>query len=177
MIQYSDVELIKLIAKADSSAFSFIYKKHFNMVRYLVEKNSGTADDASDLFQEILIIIYEKVRDNKLQLTCSLKTFIYSVARNQWLKRLNVNKRKMSFDKFEEYVTVEDNEYDLPVVNINELINGIGEACRKLLVLFYYRKKSMEEICVELNYSNADTIKTQKYKCIQRLKKMVANKG
>src|ERR1043165_4722028 len=87
-MSYSDSDLIQLIAKADSAAFRYLYQKHFNMVRHMVVNNNGSDDDASDLFQEVLIILFEKARDNKMQLSCSMKTFIYSVARNQWLKKL-----------------------------------------------------------------------------------------
>jgi RNA polymerase sigma factor (sigma-70 family) len=174
--EYSDVELIELISKSDSSAFSFLYKMYYNMVRNLVEKNAGSSDDASDLFQEVLIILYEKIRDNKLRLTCSMKTYIYSVARNQWLKNLKARKQHTTFNNFENYIAIEEESEVSTPLELGNLLNAIGDACRKLLVLFYYRKMSMEQIGVELNYSNADSVKNQKYKCIQRLKKIVANK-
>ncbi len=174
--QYSDAFLLQLISRADSKAFSYLYKTHFNMIRNLVEKNSGTADDASDLFQEVLIIIYEKVLDNRLRLTCSLKTYIYSIARNQWLNKLKAEKRYTSLNNFESFISIEEEPDNTPTINLDNLLNEIGEACRKLLILFYYKKRSMQEICKELNYSNADSVKNQKYKCMQRLKKMADNR-
>ncbi|MBK8364725.1 MAG: sigma-70 family RNA polymerase sigma factor [Bacteroidetes bacterium] len=177
MAVYTDTELLDLIAGSDSAAFSYLYKAHFNMIRNLVEKNSGTYDDASDIFQETLIIIFEKVRDKKLHISCSLKTFIYSVARNQWLKKLNASRKNVQLKNFEDFIRVEESESEFSQdIDIKNLFAEIGEACRKLLILFYYRKRSMEEISLELNYSNADTAKNQKYKCIQRLKKLVVEK-
>ena len=169
-MEYSEADLLKLISQADSAGFSYLYKKHFNMVRHLVENNSGRTEDASDLFQDVLMILFEQVRDGR-EFSCSLKTYIYSVARNQWLKKLRSMKKSASIQNFEDFVSVEE-ETVTPDVQIGKLLEQIGEACRKLLVLFYYQKKSMEEICVELNYANADTAKNQKYKCIQRLKKL-----
>jgi RNA polymerase sigma factor (sigma-70 family) len=171
-----DTELIQSLAKADSAAFEYLYKHHYGMVQNLVVKNSGNAEDASDLFQEVLIILYEKIRDNKLVLTSSLKTYLYSVARNQWLKKLQAGRKKILLENFEEFIPVDIDEEEAMTTELNKLLDEIGEACRKLLVLFYYHKKSMEEICVELNYQNTDSAKNQKYKCIQRLKKMVAEK-
>ena len=174
---YTDTEILNMFTGSDSAAFSYLYKAHFNMVRNLIEKNSGTYDDASDIFQETLIIIFEKIRDKKLPVSCSLKTYIYSVARNQWLKRLVYKKRNVQIRNFEEFIIVEDDGSDFSSeIDLKSLFNEIGEACRKLLILFYYRRKSMEEISVTLNYSNADTAKNQKYKCIQRLKKMIVEK-
>jgi RNA polymerase sigma factor (sigma-70 family) len=168
-----DAKLLPLLARADSTAFEYLYKHYYYMVQNLVIKNSGTADDASDLFQEVLIILYEKGRDQKLILTCSLKTYVYSVARNQWLKKLQSGMKNTRLENFEEFISVETEPAETLVPLLNKLLNEIGETCRKLLVAFYYRKKSMEEICIELNYMNADSAKNQKYKCIQRLKKMV----
>jgi RNA polymerase sigma factor (sigma-70 family) len=116
------------------------------------------------------------VLDNKLQLTCSLKTYIYSIARNQWLNKLKAQKRYTSFINFESFISIEEEPDNTPTINLDNLLNEIGEACRKLLILFYYKKRSMQEICKELNYSNADSVKNQKYKCMQRLKKMADNR-
>jgi len=171
-----DDELVRMISKADSSAFKYVYRNYYNMVKNMVEKNSGSSDDASDLFQDVVMIIYEKARDEKLRLSCSLKTFIYSIARNQWLKKLGSMNRKVALTNFEEFVVVQDDVQTSPIANVSNLLNEIGEACRKLLILFYFKKRSMEEICLELNYSNSDSVKNQKYKCIQRLRKMVAEK-
>lgn len=174
-VLYSDAELLEMIARSDSAGFSFLYRQHFNMIRNFVEMNTGTKDDAADLFQEVLIILYEKIRDKKLHISCSLKTYLYSVARNQWLKKLRDQKKNIKVRNFEDFIAIqEEDELPLPGLDLKNLFNEIGEACRKLLILFYYKKKSMEEISLELNYSNADTAKNQKYKCIQRLKKMVA---
>jgi RNA polymerase sigma factor (sigma-70 family) len=168
-----DSKLLPLLAKADSAAFEQLYKSHYYMVQNLVLKNSGSADDASDLFQEVLIILYEKARDQKLVLTSSLKTYIYSIARNQWLKKLQSGMKNTRLENFEEFISVETEPEETLAPVLNKLLDEIGEACRKLLVAFYYRKKNMDEICIELNYMNADSAKNQKYKCIQRLKKMV----
>lgn len=174
---YSDIELVEKLSNADSNAFEFLYRRYFQMVKNLVEKNSGTSDDASDLFQEVMIIIYEKLRDGKFNLSCSMKTFIYSIARNQWLKNLKIKKRQVSFSNFEDYIILEEEPENLLLGDIQQWLKEIGEACRKLLIYFYYLKKSMSEICSELDYSNSDSAKNQKYKCIQRLKKMVNEKS
>jgi RNA polymerase sigma factor (sigma-70 family) len=175
-MEYSDDDLLEMIASADSAGFAYLYRKHFNMVKHLIGNNSGTDEDASDIFQEVLIILFEQVRDGKLRLTASLKTYLYSIARNQWLKKLRTMKKHERIKNFEEFIIVEEDSF-VPDFKLGLLLNEIGEACRKLLLLFYYRKKSMEEICLELNYANADTAKNQKYKCIQRLKKLTGSKS
>jgi len=46
----------------------------------------------------------------------------------------------------------------------------MGDKCRELLILFYFRRLSLKEIAAELDYSNTDSVKSQKYKCIRQLK-------
>ncbi len=48
----------------------------------------------------------------------------------------------------------------------------VGEPCKSLLEAFYIGKKSMPEIAGSFGYTNADNAKTQKYKCLMRLKKL-----
>jgi hypothetical protein len=48
----------------------------------------------------------------------------------------------------------------------------IGEPCKSLLDAYYLQKKSMQHIASEFGYTNADNAKTQKYKCLVRLKKI-----
>jgi len=72
-------------------------------------------------------------------------------------------------ERNEDDFLVEENNLEL----ISQCFNRLGDPCRSLLDLFYYKKKSMEEIAVELNYKNAETAKNQKYKCMERLRKMV----
>ena len=59
------------------------------MVQTFILNNSGTSDDAKDIFQEAMIVLYEKVRSGSFELNCQIKTYVYSVCRRLWLKRLH----------------------------------------------------------------------------------------
>ena len=51
-------------------------------------------------------------------------------------------------------------------------LTSLGEPCKSLLEAFYLQKKNMQEIAVGFGYTNAENAKTQKYKCLMRLKKI-----
>jgi RNA polymerase sigma factor (sigma-70 family) len=169
-------DILERIRKGDSKAFREIYVEFFGMVRYMIVNNSGTEDEAKDVFQEAMVLLYEKSNADDFMLTSSLKTWIYAVCRNKWLKQLEKKKKNYRFADFEKFDIVEDMkeegsaEHDVLRTSMSKL--GVG--CRKILLLFYYFKKSMEEIAIELNYTNADNAKAQKYKCIQKLKALYA---
>ncbi len=64
------------------------------MVKDLVSKNGGSSEDASDLFQDGMVVVYEKAMDVDFTLSSSLKTYLYAVCKNKWLMQLRKRKTK-----------------------------------------------------------------------------------
>ena len=170
--------LLQGLARSDKNAVEFIYKAHYNMVQSLIIHNNGSADDAKDVFQETMIVLYEKVRAGGFELNCQIKTYVYSVSRRLWLKKLQqMNRYSPSLQSLENSVPVEDeiekheqiqDEYQA----MEKAIGSLGEPCRSLLEAYYFQKKNMQEIAASFGYTNADNAKNQKYKCLMRLKKI-----
>ena len=135
-------------------------------------------DDAKDIFQEAMIVLYEKARSGNFELNCRLKTFVYSVCRRLWLKRLQQqNRYASSGDSMENVVAVDEDlaahekrnaEFEM----MENAINHLGEPCKSLLEAFYLQKQNMQVIAASFGYTNADNAKNQKYKCLMRLKKI-----
>ncbi len=73
--------LLQGLARNDKKAVETIYRENYNMVQSLIINNNGSADDAKDIFQEAMIVLYEKVRSGTFELNCQIKTYIYSVCR------------------------------------------------------------------------------------------------
>jgi RNA polymerase sigma factor (sigma-70 family) len=148
------------------------------MVQTLILNNRGSSDDAADIFQETMIVLYEKSINPSFELSCQLKTYIYSVARRLWLKKLQQQQRiGLQTDDFEQVIPIEDDVEDHQKQQdsftiMEKAMAKIGEPCKSLLEAFYINKKQMQEIALEFKYTNADNAKTQKYKCLVRLKKL-----
>jgi RNA polymerase sigma factor (sigma-70 family) len=158
-----DKEIVDRIKKGDESALDFLYKKHYRMMLKLVLKNSGTEDEAKDIFQDALIVFWEKVVQDKLVLTSKLSTYLYSICQNLWRKELE-RKSKLSHDPIEraEYVDPDRQER---IDIINKCIAQLGESCRQILLYYYFDRLSMSDIAEKMGFANADTAKTKKYKC------------
>ena len=173
-----DLLLIEGIASENKGSIEQLYRQHYNMVQAMVIANAGSKDDAADLFQETVIVLYEKIKTGNFELQCLLKTFLYSVARRLWLKKLQQQQRFTAQPEgLEDTVQVEDEiENHLKLQNdftIMETAMGkVGEPCKSLLQAYYLQKKHMNTIATEFGYTNADNAKTQKYKCLVRLKKL-----
>ena len=148
------------------------------MVQALILNNSGYPDDARDIFQEAMIVLYEKVRSGSFELNCQLKTYLYSVCRRLWLKRLSQWQRSVSeVESLQDTVPVEDElerheQRNRDFQLMEHSMNSLGEPCRSLLKAYYLDRKNMVEIAVDFGYTNADNAKNQKYKCLMRLRKI-----
>ena len=170
--------LLEGIAREDRGTIERIYRENYNMIQGLVLNNSGSSDDAADIFQEIMIVLFEKSRSESFELSCQLKTFIYSIGRRLWLKRLQSNQRLYkTVESTEDIVSVEEDievheKRQSEFLIMESAMGKIGEPCKSLLEAYYIQKKQMLQIAADFGYTNADNAKTQKYKCLVRLKKL-----
>src|SRR5690349_12393341 len=148
------------------------------MVLAFIINNNGSYDEAKDVFQEAMITLYEKAKSDSFVLTCQIKTYVYSVCKRLWLKRLQqLGKTSTGIENFEDTVIVEEDlelhERRNAEFNMMErALNSLGEPCKSLLEAYYLKKKGMNEIATMFGYTNADNAKNQKYKCLMRLKKL-----
>ena len=170
--------LLEGLARSDKKAIEIIYRENYNMVQSLIINNSGSTDDAKDIFQETMIVLYEKVRSGTFELNCLIKTYVYSVSRRLWLKRLQqMNRYVPAVENLQDTVPVEEEVEENERINsefqaMEKAINSLGEPCKSLLEAYYLEKKSMQEIALFFGYTNAENAKNQKYKCLVRLKKI-----
>ena len=174
----ADNEIVLGILNDSKETLNRLYTAYFPMVLQLVLKNNGNEDDAKDVFQESVIVLYNKVKSGNFELNSKLKTFLYSVCRRLWLKRLNAQSRTVrNIQDFSEIIAVEDDlekheEKDRQFAIMESALNQLGEPCKTIIEDYYIQNRSMQEISEKFGYTNADNAKTQKYKCLQRLKKI-----
>ena len=173
-----ETSLLNGLANEENEAIERIYRDNYQMIHSFVLNNSGNSDDAADIFQEVMIVLFEKSKLPGFELTCQLKTYIYSICRRLWLKKLQSSQRL--YKKLENTDDVVAVEEDLEMhekrhkdfMIMDSALAKIGEPCKSLLEAYYMYKKQMHQIAADFGYTNADNAKTQKYKCLVRLKKL-----
>lgn len=177
-ITEKEKEDFRAIGNNDKAAIETVYKENFGMVQHFIISNNGTEDDARDVFQEAMMVLYEKSRTPSFELTCQIRTYLYSVCRRLWLKKLQYAKRMESpVDNLENIVPVEEDlelhdKLAAQYQTMRAAMGKIGEPCKSLIEAFYVHRKNMHEIAGFFGYTNADNAKNQKYKCLVRLKKL-----
>jgi len=174
----TDREVVLGILNNSEDALNRLYIGYFPMVLQFILNNNGDEDDAKDVYQEAIIVLYNKIKGGNFELSSKLKTYIYSVCRRIWLKKLSqASKKTNNISDFEDVIAVEvDVEYheekDLQFEKMGSALTNLGEPCKTIIQDFYINNLSMQEICEKFGYTNTDNAKTQKYKCLQRLKKL-----
>jgi len=138
-------------------------------VKQWVRNNSGSADDAQDMFQDALVILYKKIHAGEFTLSVPLKTYLLAVVRNCWFAELRRRKKLPLADAADDIADDMTNE-EPGLAIASSAFNFLGEKCRQLLILFYYQKKSFKEIARALSLSSENVAKNQKYRCIQKAK-------
>jgi RNA polymerase sigma factor (sigma-70 family) len=175
---YFDDLILAEIRKNNEAALGELYKTHYPMAVNLICSNSGTEQEAKDIYQEAVIAFYERAQQPDFVLTCKIKTYLYAVCRRLWLKRLTEKRRfNISIPEMETFEGAEDEandafEKELNFKRMGESLQALGEPCRSILLDFYIHDFSMEIISEKFGYTSADNAKNQKYKCLQRLKKL-----
>jgi RNA polymerase sigma factor (sigma-70 family) len=175
---FQELSLLTGLAKNDRQAVEVIYSRYFEMIQSLVINNNGTAEDARDVFQEAMIVLYEKSKSPTFELQCQLKTYLYSVCRRLWLKRLNQAQRYVpKLNGLDELVAVDEEVDEQEQKNqefhlMEKALLGLGEPCKSLLEAFYIHKRNMSDIASTFGYTNPENAKNQKYKCLIRLRKL-----
>ncbi len=177
---YSDEELLVGISQSKETAIAAIYSKFHLHVKKWILSRGGMEEDADDSFQEAVIVLYHKAKQEDFVLTCKLETYIFGVAKRIWLKKIAKQANAKIVD-IEDTLGLEAEintdisffeEKEIAFEKLNEALTKVGSPCNELLKAFYIEKKSMQEIADILNYSNTETAKVQKYKCLNRLRKI-----
>lgn len=182
MAIYKDEDLIRQMQSESpaerNKALSTIYQSNYSMVAYFVKKNNGTDEDAADIFQDSLIAMYNKAAANNLQLTASLSTYIYSIARNLWYKKLRSRNRNIPLEDTHEKIPLDGHFFnDLLRSERDEAVadklNLIGEDCRKVLRYFYYDRLRMKDIMALMGWQSTQVAKNKKSSCMKKLRAII----
>jgi RNA polymerase sigma factor (sigma-70 family) len=164
------------IAENDYKVLELIYKHSLPEVSKHIKKNSGTFEDAKDVFQEGILVVFKQVREEKLTLTTSFHNYLFSVCKKIWLKKLKKKSRKeVAIQGIEEYSYEETFEEDFIKTKkwglFNKQFQLLPEECQKVLKMMF-NGRSSKEIAQEMGYTE-EYAKRKKYKCKSSLSTLI----
>ncbi|GHE43184.1 RNA polymerase sigma factor [Sphingobacterium griseoflavum] len=179
-----DLEILRGMESGDNLAIHKLYTLYYPTIAKMVINNQGSREEAQDIFQETVMVLYDKVISGDFELSSKLQTFLYAISKRLWLKQLTRGESKYykdQLDQLEDSLAAEDaiEEHMVTEANLLQMEGALlmlGEPCKTILHDYYIKSASMTDICEKFGYTNPDNAKNQKYKCLQRLKKVFFKK-
>jgi RNA polymerase sigma factor (sigma-70 family) len=178
---YTDIELINLL-KENNDSLSLLYKRHKAYCINFMKSMYYDHEELRDIYHDAVMVFYEKINTPGFELTCSIQTYLNTVCRNQILKRLNYSKRYKT-DSSDSNSDILDSITDTLVelddlnnerVKVMKKVFGImkdtSKKCYEMLMRFWYKNQTMDQIANAMHFANADSAKNQKARCQKEFK-------
>lgn len=172
--EYSNI--INELKQGGGRALEAVYVRYrAEFIQWLQGRLGCEAELAKDIYQQTILTLYENVQSGKLvTLTSQVKTYLFSIGRNKYYEAV---REKAKQEKAKDWQVEHDSTSESLLQLVEVCLEKLGEPCRSLLMQFYFHKRSMEQLTELFDYKNIDTAKNQKYKCLERLRKLVKNNG
>ena len=172
------MDWIERIKSDPDKTLTILYKDLKNdAIQWIKKEFSLQSEDADEIFQTSIVLLYDNVVSGKLTLlTSHIKTYIFSIIKNKIIQLNRAKNRISSYNATEIMLGVIDEEYQEiaqeDLIKANSALIKLGEPCKSLLELSYYQQMKLDDITLLLGYKNNDTTKNLKYKCMKRLQKI-----
>ncbi len=158
-------------------AYGKLYQDNFHKISKFVQNNSGNQADAEDLFQDAMMVLLEKLRQDNFQLTASIDTYVFAICKNLWFKKLRDRNYELSVDEVQSFGFLS---------SINDSIEGektyleklkgyllkITDHCNRLIHDIFFNEKAIDQIQKDYGYKTRHNAQNQKHKCVEQIRKV-----
>ncbi len=172
--------MIQEIKNGDQTAVSRLYREYRpDFIAWMTSRYHCTTLTARDIYQDTMLTITTKAQRGELDdIKCTMKTYIYGVAKNKYRELLRRERKYVQADQetldvIEHHEPMQEDHEDLAL--LKEALIQLGEPCKTILELYYFHGMQMEEILDHMPYKNSKTVKNMKYKCLLRLRGIFHN--
>ncbi|MEQ9378476.1 MAG: sigma-70 family RNA polymerase sigma factor [Imperialibacter sp.] len=158
--------------------FEALYEDAFPAAARFVHRMGGDVDDARDVFQDALILFYEKLAGGNLHVEISRKAYLLGICKHLWIRKAKAKSGEVSFEDWEQSMDVPDmNNEHLSARKLLTLLENAGQKCLDLLKSFYYDRLSIQQVATRFGFGSERSATVQKYKCMERVRNEVKSKG
>lgn len=156
--------------------FVKLYEEVFPKVALFIRKMGGDLEVAKDVFQDALVIYYEKTSMPDFSIQVNENAYLMGICKHLWFEKQRKESRhqKMDFN-----ISNGLNMEEEPRVSsaILRFVERAGKKCLELLQSFYFEKRNMSEIAAQFNFSNERSATAQKFKCLEKIRAVIKNKS
>jgi RNA polymerase sigma factor (sigma-70 family) len=141
-------------------------------------KFSLNKDELLDIYQNAMIVLYENLKHNRINgLQSSVGTYLYGIAKNlvykHYRKNELINRHEVRLSEHYKFIAADTNDLEVHYNRLNMVLENMKEPCKTILGLFYIQGLKLSLVAEKLHYSSTDVLKTQKSRCLKKLKELV----
>lgn len=170
-------EHLAALIEGSPDGLQHIYRTYFPRIRAMILRNGGQPEDAEDVFQDALVVLFRKCREENFQLTSSFYTLLYGVCRKIWSNRLQKSGRREVTLVGDSTFTNDNGLHDVVIEAEKQHIfwsafKQLQDDCQRVMHLFF-EKRSMSEIAATMGYASEGYAKKRKFQCKSLLMELV----
>jgi RNA polymerase sigma factor (sigma-70 family) len=164
--------------QAREQLFEEMYEQAFSQTARFVSRMGGTLPDAQDVFQDALLIFYEKTQDPGFALHSLPEAYILGIAKHLWVRKFRKDRERVSFSSSEQEILLPAaDDRDVNESRLLAVLEKSGKRCLDLLRAFYYEKRPMRQIAGALGFAGDRSATVQKYKCLEKVRDTIKEKS
>ena len=176
----SNSDLITGIRNHDSSILEHVYTTHYPIIEGYITHNQGSREQARDIFQDAMIIVYKRIKSNELELTCKFGTYLYAICKNMWMQERKKYLQRTQKLREQPLEVNDPGPADDPLLQnhltdlFNKHFDALSKDCQKILSM-YFNNFSVEDIRAAMNYKDLHHTADRKYRCKKSLINRIVN--
>ncbi len=156
--------------------FIDLYQRVFPAVARYVSRRGGSLEQAQDIFQDALIIYYERITAAADPLEQE-EAYLLGIARHRWARACRRTGPEVPLDDSVGEDWVEEDESLPSSQKLLRLLTVAGKKCMDLLRAFYYDQLPLSEVAHAFGYAGVRSATVQKYKCLEKVRTTVQKKS
>lgn len=177
----TDNEVILLLYAGDKKTLKKVYAENREPFIAFARKFSLPLEDILDVYQDVIVVLQEQIIEGKLKsLTCSMRTYLFSIGKHMLYEKVRLKNKTSDVPiststeyRYQEIVTdFLNDKNDEHLKKLKTLFLKLGKKCQEVLTLYYYRGYTNDEIATSLKYENKNVVKSQKSRCLRKLKEL-----
>ncbi len=176
----SNSDLIKGIRNHDSSVLEHVYNTHYPIIEGYITHNQGSREQARDIFQDAMIVVYKRIKSDELELTCKFGTYLYAICKNIWMQERKKYLQRTQKLREQPLEVNDPGPADDPLLQnhltdlFNKHFDALSKDCQKILSM-YFNNFSVEDIRAAMNYKDLHHTADRKYRCKKSLINRIVN--